>query len=187
MYLLPRLDTFYLCITALCVLFVSPWHIAPASFVKFSMIPTAFIRMPTVILASRISVVILCNLMALFNVVVRALTEDFVGSETGSIVCALEACRFPRIKTGRKSFRFNRGVFFCGFGCETTRMLTRFTRMFFYQDVFFVSRGFDLGLDRFGDFNTCKESNKITSNRLDPEQWSHLSQALNWFLWIFHI
>lgn len=56
------------------------------------MIPTAFIRMPTVILASRISVVILCNLMALFNVVVRALTEDFVGSETGSIVCALEAC-----------------------------------------------------------------------------------------------
>jgi len=93
------LDTFYLCITALCVLFVSPWHIAPASFVKFSMIPTAFIRMPTVILASRISVVILCNLMALFNVVVRALTEDFVGSETGSIVCALEVMSFFGVVT----------------------------------------------------------------------------------------
>ena len=30
-----------------------------------------------------------------------------------------------------------------------------------------VSKGLDLGLSRFGDFNTCRENNKITSNRLD--------------------
>jgi len=37
--------------------------------------------------------------MALFNVVVRALTEDFVGSETGSIVCALEVMSFCGVVT----------------------------------------------------------------------------------------
>eukprot|EP00435_Cladocopium_sp_Y103_P054250 s1062_g17.t1 len=93
------LDAFYLCITALCVVFVSPWHISPEHFVKFSMIPTAFVRMPTVILASRISVVIAGNMLAVANVIVRISSEDFPEPETRSIVLGLEAMSFCGVLT----------------------------------------------------------------------------------------
>ena len=118
--------------------------------------------------------VILCNLMALFNVVLRALTEDFVGSETGSIACALEV-EIPL--TGRLFFRF--GV------VETSEDENQDANQ--KPQGFFegVSKGLDSGLGRFEDFNRCRGNNEITSSRLDlvseicmmvmvqtPQRWS---------------
>ncbi|CAK8987884.1 unnamed protein product [Durusdinium trenchii] len=94
---LTRLDVFYVLISILCVLFVSPWHIDKTFYLRYSLIALAFIRMPTVLLASRISVVVACNVLALLNISLRVSFEDLNAPElrmSAAIALGVEVMSF---------------------------------------------------------------------------------------------
>lgn len=91
------LDVFYVLISILCVLFVSPWHIDKTFYLRYSLIALAFIRMPTVLLASRISVVVACNVLALLNISLRVSFEDLNAPElrmSAAIALGVEVMSF---------------------------------------------------------------------------------------------
>ncbi|CAJ1396251.1 unnamed protein product [Effrenium voratum] len=95
------LDVFYLVFCGLCVGYVSKELAPPSTYVRFSLVSLAFLRLPAVVFATRTPVVVAGNLATLLHAFWRVSNEDFTAPHdtalTGNFALRIELMCFTHL------------------------------------------------------------------------------------------